>query len=158
MLDTYRRERGYLYTGATILNMPWVFAYMSDSQPLEYQHVQDNLELIDAIQEHASDARIENGQIVHRKDSGGHQSFLNLDLCFIQHRASRQADDGVLAESMRMVVTTGGHGQSHEIYAKTIHFDHSYFRNLLRMPADHPKRRLDLVALARNKVGGLLAG
>ena len=67
MLDTYRRERGYLYMGATMLNVPWIFAYMTDSQSLVFQHVKDNPELVEAIEAHVPDAEVQDGQIRPKK-------------------------------------------------------------------------------------------
>ena len=39
MLQRYKGERGYLYTGATLRNVPWIFAYMSDATRLFGQKV-----------------------------------------------------------------------------------------------------------------------
>lgn len=49
MLQRYKGERGYLYTGATLRNVPWIFAYMSDATRLFGQKVIGNAELVKAI-------------------------------------------------------------------------------------------------------------
>jgi hypothetical protein len=159
MLETYRAERGYLYTGATILNVPWIFAYMSDSQSIVGQYVQKDADpdMIVAIQTKAKNVTInDKGQIC-----GSTKTFLSLDVCFIEHRESKDGDSGALKdgdsgalqESMLMVVSTDS---NHRVYEKVIHFDHQSFQRLVQTPDEKTHRRMDLVEMAKEVLGDLL--
>ena len=57
MLRTYLGEEGYLYVGATFENVPWMVAYLSDSQSLFGQTVVSNDALLCAIGKRVTRAR-----------------------------------------------------------------------------------------------------
>lgn len=42
------------------------------------------------------------------------------------------------------------------IHKEVIKFDPNWFEHLIRMPADHPNRRMDRVNVAREELGDLL--
>jgi len=151
MLETYRAERGYLYTGATILNVPWIFAYMSDSQSIVGQYVRKGKDpdMIAAIKTKAKNATInDDGQICRST-----KAFPSLDVCFIEHRESKDGDSRALQESMLMVVSTD---PKHWVYEKVIPFDHQAFQRLVQTPDEKARRRMDLVEMAREVLGDLL--
>ena len=151
MLDTYRRERGYLYMGATMLNVPWIFAYMTDSQSLVFQHIKHNPELVEAVEAHVPDAEIRDGRIRPKKGT-----FIELDMCFVGHERHRSDDRSGASEVMSMIVTHGVGDASREIYRKDIVFDHAVFRDLMEGPDHAGHLRHELVTLARKKLGDLL--
>ena len=41
MLKQYRHEEGWLYSKATLMNIPWIFAYMSDNQNFLFKKIND---------------------------------------------------------------------------------------------------------------------
>ena len=156
MLQTYRSEEGYLYTGATLMNVPWIFTYMADSQSLFGQRVGSNRELTDAILQHVPSADIDaSGRIISRKLPNGKKQFFNLDVCFIHHRQRINGDHGGLTETMKMVVSTDIDGNIRDIHKQTITFDHQHFQNLIHLPDDNGLRQPKLITLAKEILGDL---
>ncbi len=156
MLQTYRSEEGYLYTGATLMNVPWIFAYMADSQSLFGQRVGGNHELVEAIRRHVPAADIDgDGRVVPRAFPDGEKRYFSLNVCFIHHRQRRNGMDGALVETMKMIVSTEADGKVREIHRETLTFDHQHFRNLINLPDGKGRRRLELVELAREVLGDL---
>lgn len=41
MLRQYKQEEGWLYSKATLMNIPWIFAYMSDNQKFLFKKIND---------------------------------------------------------------------------------------------------------------------
>ncbi|MCB1733674.1 MAG: hypothetical protein H6981_01370 [Gammaproteobacteria bacterium] len=158
MLTTYRYWQGYLYTGATLTNVPWIFAYMSNAQSLFNQRVDADSDLGKAILAGVPDANIDaRGHIVNRVHADGHTRFFQLSVCFIHHTQAMDADQGLI-ETMKMRVfsDTGlGLEKAPVLFEKVIAFDPAYFQNLIGLPADRAKRRPDLVAVARDVLGDL---
>ncbi|WP_414041273.1 hypothetical protein ACJU26_04120 [Acidithiobacillus sp. M4-SHS-6] len=151
MLETYRAERGYLYTGATLLNIPWVFAYMSDSQPIVGQYLRKDADadLMRAIRDMVPGVHISDGGQIGRKT----KNFLSLAVCFIHHRESKDREDGRLVESMKMVVSMDA---DHWVHQKVIPFDHQEFQRLTHIPDEKARRQMDLVEMAKEVLGDLL--
>lgn len=144
MLERYKGERGYMYTGATLRNVPWIFAYMSDATDLFAQKIVDNAKLSGAIIERAPEARIdENGRLSANERPGEKKPFVDLKLSFIQHRITRDAEDAGLTENMELVVSRLQHGTLTNIHQEAIEFDHDWFERLIQLPVDHKHRRLD---------------
>lgn len=156
MLVKYRAEEGYLYTGATLMNVPWIFAYMADSHSLFNQRVDANEELTQAILEKVPAAAInDDGRVVSRVFPDGKKRFFDLGICFIHHRLSKDKEDGGLTETMTMVVSTAENGEFKDVYRKTITFDHQHFQNLINLPDDRARRQTDLIELAHEVLGDL---
>lgn len=157
MLERYKGERGYLYTGATLRNVPWIFAYMSDATPLFAQKVSGNEELAKAIRSDVPEALIaDNGRLENRMVPGGKGAFLDLKLSYIRHRIAKDHEAAALMESMQLVVSLTRKGNLVDVYKQTIDFEPSWFESLIHMPADHYYRRMDRVTLAREVLGDLL--
>lgn len=157
MLERYKGERGYMYTGATLRNVPWIFAYMSDATDLFGQKVVTNEALAKAISDRAPGAVIdENGRLAAKELTGMKKSFVDLKMSFICHRFYRDNEAGALQESMDLVVSRSYNRELVDIHKEKIDFDHNWFEHLIQLPADHQNRRLDRVALARKVLGGLL--
>lgn len=156
MLSKYRSEEGYLYTGATLMNVPWIFAYMADSQSLFNQNIGGNPELAEAVLKHVPAANIDpTGRVVPRTFPDGNKRFFNLEVCFIHHRQQRDSEEGGLTETMKMVVSTEANGEIKEIHKKTITFDYQHFQNLINMPEGKGRRQPELVDLAREVLGDI---
>lgn len=157
MLDRYRGETGYMYTGASLRNVPWIFAYMSDATDLFAQKVSGNEALVKSIGRLASEVEIDDkGRVVAIVTPGEKTPFIDMKMSFIQHRFRKDTDDSRLTETMVMVITIVRNHEIVEIHRETIEFDHAWFENLIRLPAKHKNRRPDRVDLARTVLGDLL--
>lgn len=153
MLLKYQGERGHLYMGASLINIPWIFAYMADSQSLFGQDVSANPTLASAIEKAIPAAQILDGRVTAR-EIAGKRSFFELNLCFIHHRSSTGGAGEPWTEQMTMVVSTPPPSarQPLAIYQQQIVFDHIHFQNLLQFNDAH--RQLHWVELAREVLGG----
>ncbi|AZD25457.1 hypothetical protein C4K24_6199 [Pseudomonas chlororaphis subsp. aurantiaca] len=157
MLQRYKGERGYLYTGATLRNVPWIFAYMSDATRLFGQKIDGNVELVKAIASEVLGAEIgENGRLGTKNLPGSKVPFIDLKMSFIRHRIVKDNEASGLVESMEFVVSQPCKGELVYIHKDVIKFDPDWFERLIRMPGDHPYRRMDRVNVAREELGDLL--
>lgn len=157
MLERYKGERGYMYTGATLRNVPWIFAYLSDATDLFAQKAVGNAELSNAILERAPEARIdENGRVSANERPGEKKPFVDLKMSFIRHRITKDIEEAGLVETMELVVSRQKNRDLVNIHQQVIKFDHDWFERLIQLPADHEHRRLDRVALAKQVLGSLL--
>lgn len=153
MLERYKGEQGFLYTGATLRNVPWIFAYMSDATPLFAQKVSGNDELTKAILTRVLEAKIDsNGRL----DTGTKGAFIDLKMSFIRHRILKDNEASGLIESMVLVVSQSLKGDLVDVHKDVITFESRWFERLIQMPADHAYRRMDRVELAREVLGDLL--
>ncbi|GKS06249.1 hypothetical protein PSTH1771_14555 [Pseudomonas syringae pv. theae] len=153
MLERYRGEQGYLYTGATLRNVPWIFAYMSDATPLFAQKVNGNDELTKAVLTNVPKAKIDsNGRL----DTATKGAFIDLKMSFIRHRIIKDSEASGLIESMAFVVSQSLKGELVDVYKDVITFESRWFERLIQMPVDHPYRRMDRIELAREVLGDLL--
>lgn len=157
MLERYKGERGYMYTGATLRNIPWIFAYLSDATDLFAQRVIDNAELSSAILRTVPEARIEeNGRVQGNAKPTGGRSFVDLKMSFIRHRITKDTENGALIETMELVVSRQHKRKLENIYRQVIEFDHAWFERLIHLPVDHKQRKLERVLLAKQVLGDLL--
>lgn len=157
MLQRYKGERGYLYTGATLRNVPWIFAYMSDATRLFGQKVGGNTELVKAVDSQVPGAEISsNGRLESKKVAGSKGPYFDLKMSFIRHRVVKDNEASGLLESMEFVVSQSRIGELEHIHKEVIKFNPAWFESLIRMPADHPYRRMDRVEMAREELGDLL--
>lgn len=124
MLETYKAERGHLYTGASLINIPWIFAYMSDSQSIFGQRI-ENRALLDAIRKEIPDAAISDEGQVTRATTQKKAKFFSLNVCFIHHKTDFSGSN--LNERMIMVISTN---QQRVIYEEKILFDHDFYQRL----------------------------
>lgn len=155
MLQVYRSMQGYLYMGATLLNVPWIFAYMTNATSLYYQKIADNAPLSDAVRRDIPQAMIDDdGRVVKNPNHAGGSAYFSLDVSFICHKQTLRGPGQSLQESMELVVTTRRRGEIVRIHGETILFDHARFQRLIGTGV-HGKRRPDLVSLARSVLGDL---
>ncbi|MCL2872292.1 MAG: hypothetical protein FWF41_04845 [Betaproteobacteria bacterium] len=143
MLEDYKSAKGYLYTGASTINIPWTFLYMTNSKSLYMQKV-TNPRLLEAITRKVKDAEItEDGRIGKSKEG----KFFNLNFCFIHHKSEFNEN---FQETMKLLVTLG---EKNDIYKETINFDHAHFQRVLLMKDFRRVSRLN--DLAREVLGDI---
>jgi len=145
MLESYRRLEGHRYAGATPINVPWTFAYMTTAVSLYGQRIVDNDELARAICTALPDARIGEDGRIGRRD--GANSFLDIRGSFICHE---RAEDG--SEAMTFQVYTVRDGANQVLYSTRIRFRPRLFVRLVRSP-DSSFRRPDLIDMAKTVLG-----
>ncbi len=148
MLGDYKAEQGYLYTGATLLNTPWMLAYMMHSQTLYMQSI-SNEALLTAIKKHVPEASlIPDGSGKFRVTKKEGKAFFQLYLCFIHHKT--QFTDQLI-ESMKMIVSTH---DNKIIYQEIITFNYDFYQRICAMK-DFTKN-LKLQAIAKEYLFDLL--
>ncbi|MGJ8518353.1 hypothetical protein [Carnimonas bestiolae] len=151
MLTDYRDRGGHLYMGATLQNIPWIFAYMTLSKSLIGRIVHNDQALLDAINTHNAPGIFiepEGNQIKWKPGTGA-----SLNVCFIHHEA--RVTDQHLTETMTMMVSSGHGPEAERIYRKTIEFDRDHFKNLINVSPEKAvrPRREELVGLAEEILG-----
>lgn len=152
MLQDYVANRGYLYSGIGPLNAPWTFAYMTNSHSLYRQFITDQ-GLIEAIKKEPIFTVSNKGQV--EKTSA---QFADIAFCFIKHIKKYDENTQEIIESMQMVVsTTTGSKIPKVIYEKTIDFNYFYFQSIMNLPEDRANRKQDLIDLAQDMLGYLIA-
>ncbi|WP_281687534.1 hypothetical protein [Pseudomonas citronellolis] len=158
MLERYKGERGFMYAGATLRNVPWIFAYMSDATDLFMQRVDQNSTLKQAINEGVEGAQVgSEGRVGKRVfPSGQTPPFFDLKVSFIHHRIRKDSDDGGVFETMTLVVSVEEKRQLRDIHKQDIVFEYGQFERLIQLPEGKGRRRMDLVELAREVLGDLL--
>lgn len=92
MLNDYFTGKGYLYVGASLVNIPLMFAYFSISKTIYGRYV------------NATDEGNELKQVLQRKFGkfNGNQIKIptRIDFCFIHHKTSYSTETGKLTESL----------------------------------------------------------
>lgn len=159
MLREYQGERGFMYTGASLRNVPWCFAYMSDATNLYGQSIR-NEALASAILAHVPEAHIDEvtHQLTARKPlDGSKPRFFELSLCFLQHRFHKQ-EDGHLLESMKLNISVRWDNQVEfqDVYEEIIEFNHDFFDRLINTPPQRAQRNQRLLDIAQEELGSLL--
>lgn len=143
MLETYMAEEGYLYVGATLRNVPWIFAFMSDAQSIFGQRIKDNDDLKKAVGTIPGAEVSAEGNILRRKDG----KFFKIMWSFIDHRIAEEGGD--LVERVWLHVTDGGHRRVHR---QDIRFHSFRFEKLLATPPEMAMRDQSLINLAADVV------
>lgn len=87
---------------------------------------------------------------------GSKAAYFDLKMSFIRHRIVKDSEASGLVESMEFVVSQPRGGELEHIHKEVIKFDSAWFESLIRMPVDHPYRRMDRVKMAREELGDLL--
>ncbi|KAF0804371.1 hypothetical protein ACRYJU_04715 [Alloalcanivorax xenomutans] len=159
MLRQYRGEQGFMYTGAMLRNVPWIFAYMSDSTDLYGQAIRNDA-IISALLENVPEAYIDpqTHRLLARPTSPGQKRrYFSAALCFIRHHP-RKSEQGSLLETMRLSVSVRWDQEIDPtvIHEEIITFDYDFFERLTHTP-DQSHRRFELVELAREELGDLIS-
>ncbi|APV87151.1 hypothetical protein [Salmonella enterica] len=155
MLEQYRREDGWLYSRATLMNIPWAFAYMTDNQDILFKKFGD-ITLANELVTRAPEILefTDKRYLIKQKTC---KEYIELGAYYTLHQ-SRVVDD-VLTESMDMVFTLKkGYREPLEIYRQTISFDFEHFNNLVNFSEwkTSPWNE-QLLQLAREILGDLIA-
>lgn len=146
MLEKYLGAEGYLYVGATLLNIPWMLVYRSGSHSLYGRIIHKNSELEAALRQHANNALInEHGQLVQQKGQ-----YLNIGFCFVGHQA--KITEMNLEESVELLVTQESNSKIKEVFRKKLVLNSAHFQALANLPVDHPNRKMTLVEIARRLI------
>ncbi len=142
MLLEYEIAEGWRYRGATLDNIPWVFAYMSSKARalLGRKILNDKMSesLMNVFKQNNIELHFESGYLRSKA-----KQFTKLTFSYMHH--SQQIVENVLQESIDFVVAYN----QNRIYAKSISFEHEYFRNLINSKHNnHNKRNQKLINLA----------
>ncbi len=140
ILETYHNTRGWMYSGANLINIPWIFLYQCRSQNLAGMQIND-VEIRNAIKKHYPKLKFNYYNQVTKINGKEHSE---LFLCFIKHRQSIVEHELTETIEMRIFNNT-----NKTIYTKVITFDHNYFINLINSTNDE-FRKPELIQLARD--------
>lgn len=146
MLEDYLAEEGYRYKYASLLNIPWMLAYMSASKSLVGRILKDE-DMKQAILAGEPHAAFSGDQLV-----GKEKAFLQINVHFSGHRL--QPHNNTVLESMRMIVSGQGRGHTQPLYEKQIVFNPDDFQYLLGIPEGKGTRNQALLDIARSKIDG----
>lgn len=137
MLENYKNSRGWLYSGANLMNIPWIFLYQGRARTLAGLGI-INDEIRRALIEWNNNISFDQyNQIVFPAGE-----YLDLNVSFFDHRQTISGD--TLDESLQMIITGNG---GEIIHTEDIPFDHEYF-NRLRQSQNEQYRQPQLIALA----------
>ncbi|KJG23043.1 hypothetical protein UB37_07290 [Photobacterium iliopiscarium] len=140
ILEVYDNTRGWMYSGANLINIPWIFLYQCRSLSLTGMCI-NKLEIRDALLNYNNKLSFDDFNRVNYPK--GSSEFIELKLCFIQHKQSIQ--DHELHESITLKITDH---KNHVIYTESISFDHDHFVNVINSDNEE-YRKLNEVQLAR---------
>ena len=133
MLQNYINFEGYLYCGATILNIPWIFAYMAKNHSLFGKKIIDST-LKDTILEKTNKfIKMEEGYFIFSS-----KIFTELNFYFTNHiplSANNKKESIDLVITYR--VSNSEFREPQEIYRKTIEMNHVHFSNLINLDKWH---------------------
>lgn len=147
MLNNYIAGEGYLYRFASLHNIPWMFAYFSNSQTLVGRIIFKNEALKTAILTFTPftfDSKYKS-QVVNET-----KKYAALTFYFTQHKVKNK--DESFNESLNFVVVCN----KKEIYTQEIVFDVPYFNKLIQLEGYDDKRNHNLIQLARDACQDLL--
>lgn len=136
-LENYQNSRGWLYTGANLINIPWIFLYQGRAGTLAGQGI-TNETIRDVLVAWDDDITFDSyNQIVFPAGK-----YLDINISFLDHR--QNIVDETLDESIAMRIT-GNDGEV--IHTERITFNHDYFTRLINS-GNHQFRNPEQVALA----------
>ncbi|KAB7693134.1 MULTISPECIES: hypothetical protein [Plesiomonas] len=138
MINDFIAAKGWRYDGATLQNIPWIFAYFSRSQSLFGRYVASK-PLQEAISQHYPNAVWDRNYL---KSKSG---YISPRFCFLHHQ--RRVVDHHLEESIIFSVSDD---QQQIIFEKTLPIEGCYFSNLVSLSHDRGYRNWELVDLAKD--------
>lgn len=150
MLLSYRDEQGHMYKAATLLNIPWIFAYMANAKSITRQRVFNNPELLVKLREALPIAAIDReGKLEGVLKPANDKDYLDINVSFIHHRIVQT--DRTINETMKMVVFTHQGKQVITLHEQLIPFATDHFLALINVPLEkaYRPRQDTLVPLAR---------
>jgi len=143
MLNNYLNTRGWLYSGANLINIPWVFLYQSRAQNMAGIGIL-NENIREAIT--AFDDRITFNDYYNLQFPDG--KYVMINVSFIHH--SQTIIDEELIETIEMKVIGN---DNYVIYSELIQFDLSWFTALMNS-TNHQYRKPHQIELARRILNG----
>lgn len=139
LLETYNNSRGWMYVGANLINIPWIFLYQCRSQSITGMVFQKT-EIKDALIKYNGNITFNDyNNIVYPKGE-----FLDINICFLNHKQTIKEHE--LIETIVLKITGNN---NHPIYNETITFDHEHFVNLINS-TNEKYRDPNLIELARS--------
>lgn len=145
MLKTFVNGRGWMYSWATLNNIPWIFCHLSWAKSLFGQPIKQETEIYKAISDKCpevlfcTDERHNGYSILSNKPS----EFVDVCYCLIHHH--REIIDDELNETFELNVSNG---KNEIIYSKQIKVDERYFLNLINKSNEQYRNR-KLLEIAR---------
>ncbi|WP_159970287.1 hypothetical protein [Pseudomonas sp. 8Z] len=150
MLLSYRDEQGHMYKAATLLNIPWIFAYMANAKSIARQRVFNNPELLINLSSALPNAAIDQeGKQEGVLKPANDKDYLDVNVSFIHHRIVQTGS--TINETMKMIVFTHRGKQVITIHEQLIPFATDHFLALINVPLEraYRPRQGTLVPLAR---------
>lgn len=146
MLRRFLSEKGHLYIGTNECNLPWMFAYFSDSQNLYGQFLKEGTELRRSIEKINKNFITDKGQVKSANE------IIDIHFCFTCLSINDSSEETILFE-----VLLGK--KNIPIYKKHITVDPVSFSNLCNSPPERAYRNQNLLGIAAkfiNETGLLL--
>ena len=149
MIDEYFASQAYLYPGATLLNVPLIFAYFSGTHSLYGRYFKSNQELVTNVMATIPDEVYWDEKNL-LKTTG--KRFIDISFCFRNHHI-QLIEAHELSEQIVFSAAYEHDGEIRNIYEKVISFDPVYSQNLLNyeaknLPEKTVTRNTALLALA----------
>lgn len=144
LLDDYLAEDGHCYKFSSLLNLPWMLAYMATSKSLVGRFIFDE-DIKKAILSSVPQADFDGDKLIRKG-----KDFLQVNMYFSSH--TLQPQEATVEESMRMVISVPGREKPKLIYEKKIVFDYSAFQYYLEIPEGKGFRKKALVDMAVDKL------
>lgn len=146
MVKNFKEEQGHLYRYVTKINLPYSFAYMSDSQNLFFATFdttyESGKELLSEFNEKSKwCTAYQFGKIDRKKEVKGKRQYVELEFHFTDFNYSIKDEEKY--QFFELIITESMNGDSNEIVRKKITFDQYYFINSIN-------RRANYQALVKN--------
>jgi hypothetical protein len=138
MLNVYHNSRGWLYSGANLLNVPWVFLYQSRSQNMAGIGIL-NADIREAIVRYNNKLTFNEYHNVKFPSS----EYIELSVSFIHHKQTIVNE--LLTETLELKIVGD---RNTLIYSEIITFNHERFTGLVNSKHEQ-YRRFDFVDMAR---------
>lgn len=138
ILQDYIAEEGYLYAGSTLINIPWMIAYMARAQSLLDTRLREpDGELGSALSAKVTEAHLNQNRFLKRKPG---QPYIILTHCLLEHR--RSCPEHTLKESLTWIVTLEKHFIDTVVFEKCFDFDYAGYQRLLNYKGWHKNDHL----------------
>lgn len=138
MLEEYLAAEGYLYAGATLMNIPWMVAYMAAAKSLLDVRLYDaDSKLAHMLTDHVNEIFLNEKRYVKRRPG---TDYILLTHTLLEHK--RSCPDHTLTESLTWMVTLEKHFKESTVYETHIEFDYDGYQRLLNFKQWNEKKRL----------------
>lgn len=139
MLYKFVNVEGWMYSWATIANLPYVFAHLTWSKSLYGQFILVNSDLYRNLKEHKN-VRLEKVEGIddYERLLSAPNSYVDIEFCVIVHE--RKLVDDQLDETMMMYVTDCITGET--LYTKQLVIKENRFLNLISKESEYRNQRL----------------